>query len=204
MFNRIVFDKEIDDLVLAGRNNEAEERMLKMYAELNTTGSAKEEEHVAYRLAHFYSTPGSENLEKAESFFLRREALSPGAYTKWQTATFYFYVLADFQKTIGKIAEIEPSEADQSSYYSALALNGQALIKLGLLMETEKVIAEMFTMIRSNPQGLPFGDEINLLEAAISMPVLTRRCRDILELITPKIRSHEYQKRARALLKLSE
>jgi len=200
MFNTSVFDKEIDDLLQEGLEKKAEERMLKAYSELTASDSAKELEYVACRLAHFYSAPGTEDLEKAEAFFLRCEELSPGAYAKSQTATFYFYVLADPQKTIRKVSEITPSDADRASYYSALTLKGQALIKLNMLDDADAVLKELLNAIKTNPAGLPYGDEINLLEAASRLPRFAARCRQILELIIPKIRSEEYLGRANALL----
>jgi hypothetical protein len=67
-----------------------------------------------------------------------------------------------------------------------------------------RVIEELLSMIKTNPGGLPYGDEINLLEAAVSSPILAPRCREVLELIIPKIRSQEYRERAKALLKPGE
>jgi hypothetical protein len=200
MFDTSVFDKEIDGLLQEGLEKKAEERMLKAYSELRATDSAKELEYVACRLAHFYSAPDTEDLEKAEAFFLRCEELSPGAYAKAQTATFYFYVLADLQKTITKVNEITPSDADRASYYSALTLKGQALIKLDMLDDADAVLKELLKSIRTNPAGLPYGDEINLLEAVSRLPRFAAGCREVLELIVPKIRSEEYRVKANALL----
>lgn len=201
MFDEQTFDKEIDELIAEGQEQRAEQRMLTAYSELKGTGRSQELEYLLGRLAHFYSSPDTENLDRAENYFLERERLFPGAYNMCQTATFYFYIAANFQAVIRKTDEIVPLPGDRDSYYSALALKGQALIKLGMFAEANRVLEEILRILKTNPQGLPYGDEINLLEAAIPIAVLSQRCHEILELIVPKIRSREYQERARALLK---
>lgn len=201
MFDERTFDKEIDDLVDAGEEKKAEERLLKTYSEFKAAGSVENLAYVAYRLAHYYSTPSTENLEKAEAYFVEREALSPGAYAKCKTAWFYFYVAQNALKTIAKVDEIKPSSSDRDSYYSALTLKGQALIKLGMISDADRTLEELLSLIKTNPRGLPYGDEINLLQASVSRSILAPKCREILELIIPKIRSQEYQERAKALLK---
>src|SRR5262245_50457317 len=132
VFDLIIFNKEVNDLIRNGDTKRAEKQMLEVYSALQAANSVYELEAVACRLAHFYSMPDTENLEKAESYVVERERLLPGAYTKCQTATFYFSVLADFAKTVRKVDEIKQPEAiaDRSSDYSASVLKGQALIKL--------------------------------------------------------------------------
>src|SRR5215831_603007 len=145
MFNILAFNNEIDDLIQNGEMKRAEERLLKAHSELKATDNVKELEAVAGRLAHFYSMPGTEDLEKAELYFLERERLSPGAYAKSQTAMFFFYVLGDNEKTARKVEEIKRSEAvaDRASYYSALALQGHALLNLGLAGDANKTLESL-------------------------------------------------------------
>ncbi len=203
MFDTVSLDKDVNDLIRKGERNKAEERLLRARSELKLTGSIEDLEYVVSRLAHFHSTPSAENLEKAEAYFLESEVLMPGAGTKYQTAMFYYYVVRDSQKTVGKVDEIKPSQviADRASYYSALTLKGQALIDLQRRDRAGEVLQELLSMVKTNPVGLPYGDEINLLQAAISDPVLAPHCREALELIIPRIRSNEYVEKAKALLK---
>ena len=203
VFNTATFHKEINELVRHGQATEAEERMLRAYSELKAANNTPDLEAVVARLAHFYSMPETEDLQKAESYFLEREGLAPGAYAKYQTATFYFYILGSSAKTVKKIDEIKTLKTvdDRASLYSSLALLGQALLKLDQAADAGKVLQEILSLIRMNPSGLPYGDEINLLQAAISNPTLAPRCREILDLIIPKLRSQEYIEKAKDLLK---
>lgn len=204
MFDEQSFDESFYRLVDEGHGDKAEELLLKAYSELKAADNKRDLEYVVSRLALFYSLPDTENLTRAEAYFLESEALAPGADSKRRTALFYFDVLRDFQRTVKKVDEIRPLQADRDSYYSALTLKGQALIKLEMPGDARQVIEELVSMIKTNPRGLPFGDEVNLLEAAISIPILAPRCREALELIIPKIRSKEYQERAKVLLKRGE
>jgi hypothetical protein len=142
LFNIVAFIMEIEDLVRDGHITMAEERLLKASSELRATDSVEELEIVVGRLARLYAMPGNEDLEKAEGYFLEREVLSPGSYPKSQTAMFYFYGLGDWAKTVRKVEEIKPSEvvADRASYYTALALQGHALINLEKLSEANKTL----------------------------------------------------------------
>ena len=168
MFEIVAFDREINNLIRDGERERAEERLLKAYSELKAADSAEDLEYVISQLAHFYSTPGAENLEKAEAYFLESELALPGSGTKYQTAMFYFYVLGDFPKTITKVNEIEGVQdlGDRASYYSALTLKGQALIRLEKVDAADKVLEEVLSLIKTNPLNLPYGDEINLLQVA--------------------------------------
>jgi len=204
MFNAIAFDKEIDDLIEKGSAQKAEERMLQAYSQLKDGRRRQDLEHVVFRLAHFYSVPGQENLKEAERYFIERETLSPTSYNKYQTATFYFFVLGDSTQAINKIDEIHTSETDRASYYSALCLKGQALMKLERFPEAATVITELLEFVKRNPRGLPFGDEVAFLQTAIAVPFLTQGCRKLLKLVIPKMRSQEYKEKAAAVLQSAE
>jgi hypothetical protein len=201
MFDEQSFDENFYRLVDEGHGEKAEELLLKAYSELKAANDVRDLEYVVGQLALFYSLPDTENLGRAKSYFLENEVLAPGAGSKRRTALFYFDILRDFQETVRKVDEIRPLEADRDSYYSALTLKGQALIKLEMLVDAKNVLEELLNLIKTNPRGLPYGDEMNLLQAAIPIPILTSTCLEILALITPKIRSKEYQERAKALAK---
>jgi len=203
MFDQLVFDRKINDLIRKGKQREAESKLLEAHAELKAANAPSDLEHVAGRLAQFYSMPTTEDRVKAEQYFTECESLSSTAYSRLQTATFYFYVLRDFPKTIRKVEDIKAVKdvSGSPSYYSALTLKGQALINLGMIDDAGQVLDELLSMIRGNPPKFPFGDEINLLEAAVSYEALVPTSHEILSLIVPKIRSQEYVDRAKALLK---
>ena len=201
MFNAALFDAEIDKLLQQGKTQEAEKRLLRAYLDLKEAGGVDNFEYVISRLASYYSMPDSEDLKKAESYFLEREAVSCSAYAKTQTAMFYFYIAQEPQKTIAKVDEIRDRKGDVSSYYTSLALKGHALLKLEMIAEANKVLTELLILISATPSGLPLGDEMNLLEAAMEKSLLASNVREILKLILPKIRTKEYRARAEALLK---
>jgi len=190
---------------LLGREEyaQAEQELLDACAELRQAGEIRGLTCVMGLLANLYSLPMYEDLAKAAEFFEEREMLSPEPYTFLQTTLFNFYVLRDFGKTIAKADEIKSRwdiSHDRPSHYSATALRGEALLELGKTDATKEVLEEILGMIRSEPLGLPYGDEINLLSATVSRPDLAERSRDILKLIIPRIRSMEYVDRARLLL----
>ena len=191
---------KVDDLLLTGQETAAEKRMLREYSELKAAGDAGVE-YVISRLAHFYSMPATEDLNRAEAYFLEGERLSPGAPAKCETAMFYFYVVGDTEKTIRKVDEIESLSSDRASHYSALTLKGQSLLKLGKFHDAEIVLQDLLGLIMAQPSGLPYGDELNLLEVAILVPTLAPKCCELLRLALPKVRSQEYQEKARALLR---
>jgi hypothetical protein len=111
-------------------------------------------------------------------------------------------VLSDFEKTIRKVDEIGElrETAESPSYYSALALKGQALVKLGRVEDTSHLLDELLKLIGRNSPKLPYGDELNFLDAALSNKMLVSKIRDILNLLIPKIRSQEYREKAKMLL----
>ena len=202
MFDQRSFYIRISNLLRSGQERQAEQELLNTSAELRRTGDIEGLKFVINRLAHFYALPMSEDLAKAEQCFLECELLSPEPYTLLQTATFYFYDRRDFSKTITKVDEIKSrwEVTHSASYYSALTLKGEALVELGNIDGAKQVLEEILAMIKSRPSGLPYGDELNFLDAAISKPSLAECSREILVLIIPRIRSQEYVQRAKVLL----
>jgi len=192
--------QEITALKIAREEETLERKLLKAYADIKESGTVDVLEYVVFELAHFYSRPRTENLEKAEAFFLEHEKLAPGARTKRATAQFYF-VISDPQKVVAKVDEIDPQEPDRASYYSALTLKGQAFIDLGMLNGASTVLDELLNMVRMNPRGLPYGDEMNLLEVGVAIEMLRPKCCELLGLVVPKIRDQEYRDRGEELLK---
>ncbi len=191
--NALKTDKE-DELL--------ETRLLNAYAELKASRTEEGLEYVVFELAHFYSRPRTENPEKAEAFFLERERLAPGARAKRATAQFYFF-LREPHKVIAKVDEIVSQQSDRASYYSALTLKGQALLDIQNLDDVKRVVDELVNMARMNPQGLPYGDEMNLMEAAVVIAPLRPKCCELLGLVVPKIKDQEYRERGDELLKSS-
>jgi hypothetical protein len=201
MFDRAEFDREINAFIMAGQCKQAEEMLLTAQSVASESGDVRALEYLAYRFAHYYSMPETQNLELAEKWFLERERLTPGVYSSFQTATFYFYVMGDNEKVVRKIDEIDSEQPDRSSYYSALTLKGQALLALQKLDDVGRAIDELVMMARTNPQGLPYGDEINLMDAAVSVETLRPKCCELLGLVVPKMRDQEYRERGDELLK---
>ena len=110
--------------------------------------------------------------------------------------------MRDYEKAVRKIDEIGSEQTDRASYYSALTLKGQALLHLRKLDGAGRVVEELVTMARTNPQGLPYGDEVNLMEAAIAVEALRPKCCELLGLVVPKMRNQEYRDHGDELLKL--
>ncbi|MGO9229081.1 MAG: hypothetical protein ACLQKA_07710 [Bryobacteraceae bacterium] len=202
MFDQIEFVSRIREMITTGHEKQAERELMAAWSDLTGADDADHRIFILSQLAQFYSLPMAEDLPKAESYFLECEALSPEPHTLLQTAMFYFYVSGNFPKTIAKVDEIKArwDGSQDEGYYSALTIKGQALIELGNVDGATFVLEEMLAMIKSPPARLPYGDELNLLSAAISRPRLAERSREILALIISRIRSPEYVQRARSLL----
>jgi hypothetical protein len=189
------------ELLADHKFSQAESFLLQRLAQFREAKKQEDLEYIVGRLAQFYSMPEMEDRPKAEGFYLELENLSKDAHSKLQTATFYFYVLQDFPKTIAKIDEIgklrRPVDPD---YYSGLSLKGQTLIETNDLQEVSDVLEEMQAMAETSRARLPYGDEMNFLERAILIPRFGPKCRRILATIIPCMRSTEYLVRARRLL----
>jgi hypothetical protein len=206
VFDEQVFELRINQLISDGQEAAAERELLKALAEFRTQSDAEHLKLIHRNLAFFYAMPSTEDPVKAEQHFLEWERLSPAPYTLLQTATFYFYVLRDFSRTITKVDEIKArfDVIRNGSYYSALTLKGEALIELNHMDDANQVIGEMLAMLamtKPGGQGRPCGDELNFLSAAASVPVLADRCREVLRIIIPRVVSPEYVERANSLLK---
>jgi hypothetical protein len=198
----IEVDSKVHEMLRGRQFSEAEAFLMQCRSEFREAGENEDLEYVAGCLARFYFMPDTEDRPKAERFYLEAEELSKNAHSKLQTATFYFYVLRNFRKTIGKIDEIgglrkQPVDPD---YYSGLSLKGQALIETNDLQEVVQVLEEMQTMTEAPQARLPYGDEINFLERAISNPLFETRCGKLLITVIPRMRSSEYDERAKILL----
>jgi hypothetical protein len=202
MLNWLQIEARNHELTKAKQLNEAETFLLRCYEELKLTDQTEDLEYVIGALAHFYSMPETEDRGRAERFFLEREGLSGDLHSKLETATFYFYVLRDFSKTVEKVKEMGVVHGAHSSpsYYSALSLMGQALLELNRIEEADRILKEMYVMVQSDETHLPYGDEINFLEHASLHPALASKCRLVAVDILPRIRSKEYAKRAQRLL----
>jgi len=197
----IEVESKAHELLTDHKFNQAESFLLQCLAQFREANEKEDLEYIVGRLAQFYSMPEMEDRPKADHFYLERENLSKDAHSKLQTATFYFYVLQDFPKTIAKIDEIGKLRRHvDPDYYSGLSLKGQALIECDDLQGVSDVLEEMQTMTETTRARLPYGDEMNFLERAISIPRFESKCRRILATIIPCMRSPEYLVRAKRLL----
>lgn len=183
MFAKEEFDDRIWELIGEERYEQAELELQDAYAERKRSGDSDGLGCVTGHLADLYSLPMYEDLDKAQKYFEEHELLSPTPYVLRQTTLFYFLLRRDFARTVDKVDEMK-SRWDVSrdpSYYSALALKGEALLELGDVQGANAVLEEMLAMIRLQPSGRPYGDEVNLLSASVSRPDLAGCSREILK-----------------------
>src|SRR5215831_10864777 len=120
----IEIDGKTHELIEAKRYQEAEALLLNAYEEFKSKKQAEDLDYLIGLMANFYSMPEVEDCAKAERFFLERERLTPGGYSKLQTATFYIYVAEEFSKAVDKVNEIAelPDSRSSPTYYSGLGL----------------------------------------------------------------------------------
>jgi hypothetical protein len=202
MTDWLEIDRRFHELLRANHLTQAETFLLKCYAEPKGVNHTEDLDYVLSCLTQYYSMPEVEDCRKAERFALEREVISPGSYAKLQTATFYFYVPRDFSKTIDKINEMRSHSESRNSpdYYSGLSLKGQSLLELKRVEEAAQVLDEMLDMVQPSGAQLPYGNEMNFLEKAISIAALEAKCRNIVVGLIPRIRSQEYVEKAKKLL----
>jgi hypothetical protein len=210
---------QIQRLIGLGRYTEAEAILIAAHAGRKAAGGEPFEE-VLQLLASLFSAKGNRNLERAESYHLERERLRPDSLNKWMTAHFYLNT-GQLRKAIDKVSEVhfaaredddeDSVVCDRHNYYSCVALKGQALIQLGSIPEAQSVIEELIALVRGNPvrvqlrsgmnvNPLAFGDEMDLMQAAIAIPELRPVAKELLELVTPRIREEEARERGRRYL----
>ena len=82
---------------------------------------------------------------------------------------------------------------------------------MGSIPEAQSAIEELIALVRGNPvqvqlrsgmnvNPLAFGDEMDLMQAAIAIPELGPVAKELLELVTPRIREEEARERGRRYL----
>ena len=191
---------EINSLKNRHESRTLEAWLLKTYEEFVRVKNYEELAYIVSELAHFYELPATENVVKAEHYYLELESLMPGAESKWRTAAF-LYRFGKPQDVIKKVDEIDLGNADRFCTYSALTLKGQACIALSAILDARRVLDQLIEMATTNPRGLPYGDEMNLMEAAVAVETLRPRCCELLGLVVPKIRDQEFRERGDELLK---
>src|SRR5215469_6440958 len=127
-------DLEVSTYLQKKEYDQAENLLLEQYPKVKARGNATEIRHILNGLASFYSLPFKRNLPRAELYYREMEAVFPGPETDLRVASFYFYNLRDFVKTVERVQAMGSSEEQEKKdvqfCYSALTLRGQALLYL--------------------------------------------------------------------------
>lgn len=177
--------------------DQAENLLLEQYPEVKARGNATEIRHILNGLATFYSLPFKKNLSRAESYFREMEAVLPSCETDLRIASFYFYSLRDFAKTVERVQAMDAYERQEKKdiqfYYSALTLKGQALLYLNRTEEAAAALRELERIIATSPKQVPYGDEFNFLDQMTQQKLELKLCKQLAAVIVDRVRDPEFR-----------
>ena len=113
---------------------------------------------------------------------------------------FSFYVAQNFAQAIEKADDVLSSskDTDSSRRYTALALKGQALLKLGRREQAVPILGELEQMV-SNRMALVVGDEVAFLERLATAGLETERVSRLANTLARVCRDPAFKKRLEAL-----
>lgn len=165
-----------------------------------TESDAREE--LLRQLFYLYFSPVHEDLDQAELWLTQLDKLNPSARNGMQWTLFLMNCKQDLtgaKKWVEITAARAESENSTSDLYTATALTGLLAAKESNLQIVQSAIQKLRSLVESGQQ-LPWGDEIEFLEACMTLNEEIRRDAKALSVRTaPKIEDPEYRRRAERL-----
>src|SRR5215472_3951659 len=155
--------REATALVAARQFHQAETALLRLRQQESALSNV---ELVLLGLTEVYCLMEPPDFAKAEACCLESERMSQTAYSKYATAMMYYWSMHDVARTLDKLTQaIQQASKDRndSTLYSAFALQGLALLDNGSLNEATAVLEEMAAMVRRH-SSIVVGDETLFLE----------------------------------------
>jgi hypothetical protein len=198
------FDLKMVTCIQNKEYDEAERFILERYAQVKASGSATELRHILDQAGMFYQLPFKRDLSMSERYYHEMEMGFPGWETDLRHASFYFYGLRDFAKTIDKVtamaARKDTDKEPVQFLYSALTLKGLALFYLNRFEEAIGVVRELERIISTTPNQVPYGDEFNFLSAMVQGNIEPRLCKKLAATVVTRVRDQEFKAKFLALL----
>lgn len=198
-------DSRLSEYLQSKEYDQAEGLLLDQYNEIKAGTDETAMRHILLALASFYSLPFRKNLSEAEAYYREMAVIFPDRESDLRLATFYFYSLRDFVKTIDTVQSMgifaSQSKRDIQFYYSALTLKGQALLYLNRNGDAIDVLRELKQIIANNAQQVPFGDEFNFVNEMTRRTLKLESCKQLIAVILGHIRDKEFKSKFQALLK---
>jgi hypothetical protein len=192
----------VPDLIIEGKFEEAESKLLDAYQEASKQKDAEAlGEHILPMLVQLYCSQEPPNLIKAEAFAREREQVDARAYTKLQTAMMLYHVARDYPRAVAKLEDAVrqgKAENDDGTVYSSLSVLGQALLQLDRKTEAVRVLKEIEQMVLAK-KSFVVGDETLFLESACAHGVETPTVKRLASVLAPECRDPEFKSRLRAL-----
>jgi hypothetical protein len=200
--NLRVLSDLIPDLIMEGKLEEAERKLLEAYREAsNQKDTEALGEHILPMLVELYCSQEPPNLIKAEAFAREREQVDARAYTKLQTAMVLYQVARDYPRAVAKLEDAVSqgiAENDDGTVYSSLSVLGQALLQLDRESEAVRVLKEIERMVLAK-KSFVVGDETLFLESAHAHGVEIATVKRLASVLAPECRDPEFESRLRAL-----
>lgn len=199
--NEHQLNEEIDNLVIQGQHDKAEEILMREYEGAKFSADVLVLDTILGQLVFVLSARNPPNLNNARRFCFEREKNVNSAYNMLQTAMFLYHTANDYQGAVTKLREAIAKgreDGDNRSVYSALGLLGRALLELRRFSEAASVMGEIEEMLLTKK---PFvvGDETVFLEDALNLGVEVESARRIAVALAPLCRDPEFTRRLKIL-----
>lgn len=198
-------DMQVSTYLQEKEYDKAESLLQEQYSKVKAEGNQTAIRHILNGIANFYCLPFKKNLAQAESYYREMEDIFPDRETDLRFASFYFYSLRDFSKTVDRVPFMPVLEGqgrkDIRFYYSALTLKGQALLYLNRNQEAARVLQELANIIESAPHYVPYGDEFNFLNEMTCRKLELELCRQLAAIIVSRVRDREFKDKFLSMLK---
>jgi hypothetical protein len=143
------------------------------------------------------------DLVRAVEFCLERETVRNTGYNKWQTAMTLYWTVRECIRTVTKSREAVQQamgEGDTKTAYSALCLEGLALLELDRFDEARATLSEVAEMVRQR-RRIVVGDETLFLERAATQGLERETIKNLASILAPVCRDAAFAERLQALAK---
>jgi hypothetical protein len=191
----------IAKLLIAKRQVESEQILMREYAAAKRSGDNRMLDVVLGLLVHVYVSSRPPNLIRGREVCAEREANLDSAYNMVQTGLFLYYAADDPKAAAAKLRDAvtkAKNEGQDPTLYSSLALLGCALLDLDRVSEAADALREIERMVLEKRRFAP-GDETNFLECAFRRNVEVDTVKRIAAILAPLCREASFERRLNAL-----
>lgn len=178
----------------------AAENILRKALEDSTELDVREE--LLRQLFYLYFSPVYEDLEEAQVCLAELDRLKPSAHNGMEWALFFMNCKQDLpnaKRWTQITAARAESENSVSALYTATALAGLIATKESNLEDVQIALRKLGSLVGTE-QELPWGDEVDFLEACVKLNDEARQsARALASHTAPRIEDPKFRKRAQSI-----